>query len=517
MRGTVGARAWWLSPSAGALAALPPVVLAIFICAHQLTLHGVLHGVVLNSEAQNLGSSIAITRGALPYSNFALAQPPGMPVLLLPLAWISHAVAPSIVLPLARGLTAIATVVAVFLAGMAARAYGAPAALLAGVFTATYTSGFLSTGGVTLGPWILAFTLIGICLAFKEGELTEGGRLLAAGLFLGFACTIKPWAVIPAVLLLAGTLTMLREARSRLVPAAGGMAIGIVVPCLVFFLAGPSDFIHQVVLAELPGHGTATAGSKLATVLGLGGAAGIPHPAGAALGIGFAVMAVVFLTAVWGFSSSSVYDWFLALTTVGVIAVVFLPGAMSVQYGEFAFPLVAVGVSTTAGRLLGLVASSWSGRRNDSRSSITSAMAVLVLACAVVVAAVAAPADGRFAAQYADHHGVLPRAVVDHAIPPGACAIADNPTYLIDANRFDQGSGTCPVETDPAGLLAIAGTGGTAAATGRWERWMSLSRYLLLADPPARPPLGGALAGYFHDHYATVTVRLDYGVYVRSR
>ncbi|MGO9911001.1 MAG: hypothetical protein ACLPQS_07560 [Acidimicrobiales bacterium] len=509
--------AWWMSPRAATIAALLPAVLTVFLCAHQLTLHGVLHGVVLTTEAPNIGSAIALTKGALPYSNFPLAQPPGMTIVMLPFAWLGHFVSAGVAIALARFATAAATVVAVFLAGYSARPYGIPASMLAGVFTATFGLEFFSTAGVTVGPWILLFTFLGISFAFQDGEVSDGARMLFAGLLLGFACTIKPWALIPAAVVIGCAAVAWQEKREKLIPAAGGILLGIVVPCLIFFLASPTQFWRDVIVTEFPGHGSTSAGVKFADVLGLSGAPGFHHPAGLATFIVLIAGIAIVVVALGGAASSSSYDWFITITSIAVLLAVLLPGSMSLSYGEFALPFVAIAVAMTVGRLVALVAASWSGKGTDPRSSIASALGVLTAGCAVVVASIAAPADADFAATYANQHGILSVSAIGSTIPDGACALADNPMLLIQAGRFAGNGSTCPVVVDPAGILAIARAfPKSKSAADQWQSWLGIARYLVLTVPPGQIPLSGHLGKYVGAHFTLSAGRDQYNIYVAS-
>jgi hypothetical protein len=481
---TTSSGAWWLNPSAAAVASLVPAVVAVFICVHQLTLHGVLHGIVIGNESQNLGSAIALTNGALPYANFPLASPPGMTILMLPFAGLSHAVAPSVAMSLARAMTALTTVVAVYLAGFVARFYGVPASILAGVFTATYPVEFLSTAGVTTGPYVLAFSLLGLALAFPEGRLAEGRRMAYAGLCLGFACTIRPWAFIPTLVVLGCAAAVGGERRSRLAPALGGTLAGIVVPSVIFLADAPGAFWRDVVMAELPGHGTMAAGAKLAVVLGLGGAAGVSHPDGLAVTLAVIVMVAILLVALASASYSSAYDWCITITSIAVVAVAFLPGVMSPQYGELAFPLAGIGVGVSASRLLSLLAASGRGAASDLRATLARGIAVVLVGCGAVVAAVAAPADGAFGARYADDHGFIDTGAVTARIPPGACAISNDAMVLIASNRFAANGASCPAAVDTNGLAAIEGDGpnGLRAASNVWLSWLAQAHYVAISS-----------------------------------
>lgn len=504
-----------MSSTAGAVAALGPTVVAIFICAHQLTLHGVLHGVVISGESQNLASAIALSHGAMPYSSFPLAQPPGMLVLLLPLGLLTHVSAESSVIVLARVLTAVAAVACVYLAGLVARPYGLPASILAGVFTATYPLGFLSTAGVTVGPWILLFTLVAAALAFDHtGELASTGRLVAAGVLLGFACTIKPWALVPTVAYLGCIFFRThRDAKAFWRPFLG-VGLGIAVPCVPFFLDAPGAFWHDVVVAELPGHGHIATGTKLAEVLGLSGGAGLRHPGGTAVFITAVVIAVVGLTAAFGWASSTVYDAWLTITAIGAIVVVLFPGTMSAQYGGFAFPLLAVVVGVTASRLVGVVAASWTGSPSDIRGILAPLLAFFIVACALIVTAVTSAADGHYAATYTARHAIVPRPVVDATVPAGVCAVSNNAMLLIASNRYIGGS-ACPAVPDTPGLAAIAGSKGST--TAEWESWLGSASYAVFTTRRQAPRFVGQLGDFFRAHYALAGTRPGWTIYVKSR
>jgi hypothetical protein len=272
-----------------------------------------------------------------------------------------------------------------------------------------------------------------------------------------------------------------------------------------------------VVLTELPGHGSTSVGLKLADVLGLTGAAGIHHPAGLATSIALVVGIAIVIVALGGAASSSSYDWFVTITSVAVLLAVLLPGSMSISYGEFALPFVAIAVSMTVGRLVALLAASWSGKGTDPRSSIASALALLMAGCAVVVASVAAPRDGHYAATYANQHAILASQPLESTIPSGACAIADNPMLLIVAGLFSANGSTCPVVVDPAGILAIAkAIPRSKSAASQWQSWLGISRYLVVTIPPANIPLAGRLGKYVGAHFALAAHRSQINVYVAT-
>jgi hypothetical protein len=516
MEGRTTQGVWWQSSRAAAVAALAPTVLALFVCAHQLTLHGVLHGIVLRTESPNLGSGLALGRGSMPYSDFALAQPPGMTLLMLPFGWLHHFVAGSVVLPAARCVTCVVTVAAVYLAGFAARTYGVPSALLAGVFTAIYPFQFFSTSGVTAAPYALFFALLGVTVAFSEGRIASPGRVLAAGLLLGFACTIKPWAVLPALVFLSCALASERR-REHGLRAVGGLVVGGGLPCALFILAAPSKFWQEVILTELPGHGTTSGPAKLATLLGFGAPSGFSHPNGLAVTVAVGVLAVVLGTCLLGRSSSAPQDYFTAFTAAALLLATLLPGDMSVQYGEFALPFIAIAVAVTVARLLSLVGMLGSTHSaTDAATTATSALGVMFTASAVLVGSLGASAQGSYGATYANRHALIVRAQIDHHIPPASCAISDVPMLLVEANRDSEPPG-CPVIVDPAGVLSIAKANpGIWRPDQLWISWAQIAHFVVVPPKPSDLPPGRDIASLIGPQYVVKYKGSHLTIYVQA-
>lgn len=512
MRRSASGGAWWLSPGPAAFVALGPMVLAIFVCVHQLTCHDVLHGVVVRGEGPGIASAIALAKGVFAYKQYPLTEPPGMTILMLPFGFLINASGPDSVVPLARIVTEAVTVLSVYLAGLVARPYGVPAALLAGVFTATYGFSFLSTGGVTDGPYILFFTLLAAALAFQEGDVAEGPRILLAGLFMGFACTIKPWAFIPALVLVACAVLSDVRAGGRIGRLVGGLVAGVALPCIPFLVESPGNFWRDVVLTELPGSGAETAGRKLADVFGLGSATGFTSPDTTAVTIAIVVAVAIAIVALLGIRRSTPYDWFVSVTALAVLLVVFLPGSMAEQYGEFALPLVAIGVATTATRLVALASVAWEEHRPRSIGSIATGIAIVMIGCAVVVAAEAAPASSRYAAGYANAHGLRADTIIDKTVPAGTCAMSDQPMLLVLAQRYRVDPPSCPVGADPGAPSAIAREAGDPGqAVAQWDSWLSSARAFVTLRVNGLP---GRSRRYLRSHY-TLVARGD-GVIVFS-
>ncbi|MDA8266294.1 MAG: glycosyltransferase 87 family protein [Actinomycetota bacterium] len=484
---------WWASPHLAGFLALVPTVVGIFLIIHELTLHDVIGGVTLQQGGVNFASSVALSKGQLPYENFALTQPPGMSILLLPFAWAAHTNG-STALDAARGLTAVVAVVDVFLVAYMARFHGIASTIVAGVLFATFPNAFYATSSVMLEPYLLLLCLLAFQAAFVQGELAAGGRLVLAGALVGVAIAIKPWAIIPAIVLLACGAVRWRQALARLV---GGLVIGIGVPCIFFLLASPSAFIRDVVQAELStgsGHGAPTGlKGRLAEILGLGSPLGLSHPGDLAVGIGALLVVVIIATVASHVSTSTMLDWALLATVVGLSAIAIVPQHLPEAYTYFLAGFALVLIGNCVGSLLAVLASFPVGS-GDLTSTTAGGMTIVCVAAMIAVVSVGVPKETSFWRSYFLANGTNPAKVIDAAVPNGACVVSNNPEALIIADRFASLPPGCPFVVDPGGIGALAPT--PAASVASWESLLSQARYLVIAPGPPKILLSAALQAY---------------------
>ena len=131
----VGSRLFdhWLSPPGVAILLL--TVLALGIRLFTLTRPGFLTGVAEYDDGVYLGGAIRLTQGALPYRDYAFVQPPGMLLLMTPVAVVAKMAGTTAALALARLLTVFASTACVPLAGSLVRHRG--------TLVATVTCGIL--------------------------------------------------------------------------------------------------------------------------------------------------------------------------------------------------------------------------------------------------------------------------------------------------------------------------------------------------------------------------------------
>ncbi|MGH9126999.1 MAG: phospholipid carrier-dependent glycosyltransferase [Acidimicrobiales bacterium] len=427
LRARVGGLSGWAVIAAG----LGLVALAVQLYA--LSRHGYLRGITEYDDAVYLGAASRMLHGALPYRNFAFVAPPGVPLLMVPVALVGRVIGLRDALILARLLTALVTAVNVVLLGTLLRHRSRLTVLVACGLMAGYPATILSGRTLLLEPYLVLFCLLGAVSVFRGDRLANPRALLFGGLFLGFAGAMKVWAVIP---LLAVVLVCLPTYRRRILPLAGGAAAGFAIPCLPFFLLAPRAFIRDVILVQLERSASRT---PLATRLSfLTGAAGTTYAltivellALAALLVG--VITSVFLATRRGLSP---LERFAALTTVLVVLSFLWPDTFYYHYAAFLAPFVALLVGTAVSRVQSVV------HAPHARGLVAACVGAVVMFNVNGVA---------FAARKTALPAPDPADAIDLVIPKGACVVTDAPALLVNANRFDARSTSCPDGVDPLG------------------------------------------------------------------
>ena len=496
-------RAYWLAPPG--LAMLAATLLALAIRLYTLTRPGYLTGVTEYDDGVYLGGAIRLLQGSLPYHDFAFVQPPGILLLMAPVAVLGKISATTHAMAAARLLTVLASTACVPLAGSLVRYRGVLVTLVTCGLLAIYPDDIATAHTLILEPWLNLFCLLGVCIAFRRGRLASSRRLLWAGVAIGFAGTVKYWAALPAVLLLAVCLLTGNGWAGR-VRRAGtytlGVIAGFVVPVLPFFAFAPAAFVHSTLfdqatransyvpvslrLAHLTGlidvvngggHFSLTAGVH--SLLAGSGAAATSNanvgwlPYAVAL-LGAGVLAIGYL---WEPGRPSPLEWYVLATAVATVAAVLGYSAFFYHYPAFAAPWLAL----SAGCAVGALASGFAGRPQVRRA--------LIGCCAVVVLAVAV-------FQVSELRGLRATSVYpDRAlIPAGSCVVSDQISLAIAANRFTAARPGCPDVLDGLaqtlvlsnGVSVQGGAASHPAVVAAWQSILSRADYVWLSPNNAR-------------------------------
>ena len=367
-------RAYWLAPPG--LAMLAATLLALAIRLYTLTRPGYLTGVTEYDDGVYLGGAIRLLQGSLPYHDFAFVQPPGILLLMAPVAVLGKIGATTHAMAAARLLTVLASTACVPLAGSLVRYRGVLVTLVTCGLLAIYPDDIATAHTLILEPWLNLFCLLGVCIAFRRGRLASSRRLLWAGVAIGFAGTVKYWAALPAVLLLAVCLLTGNGWAGR-VRRAGtytlGVIAGFVVPVLPFFAFAPAAFVRSTLFDQATRAGSSVPVSlRLAHLTGLidvlnGGGhfsltagvhslltgSGAAATSNASVGwlpyvvalLGAGVLAIGYL---WEPGRPSPLEWYVLATAVATVAAVLGYSAFFYHYPAFAAPWLALSAGCAA-------------------------------------------------------------------------------------------------------------------------------------------------------------------------
>ena len=202
---------WWIELTAG--------LVALGIGIYQLSLPNVLSGVLPVTrdydEGVYVSVSIRLIHGVLPYRDFVFIHPPGIALLMSPLALlgvITGSSASSLII--ARVLILVVVAINAVLVGRLVRLIGRVAVAVASFSLALWPLSVAVDRDIELEPYLVLFCLVGALLVFKTDEDPSKRRVFLGGLAFGFAFAVKIWALMPiAAVLLVMLPRWRREGR----------------------------------------------------------------------------------------------------------------------------------------------------------------------------------------------------------------------------------------------------------------------------------------------------------------
>ena len=175
--------------------------LALALRAYQLSRPGYLLGVTEYDDGVLFGNALRLVSGVIPYRDFAMVQPPGSALLMVPVALLATVTGTAWGLAIARILTVCADTANVVLLGVLVRHRGPVTAGVACGLYAVYPDALVAARTFLLEPWLNLCCLAAAALIFDGDRLAgtgrHGGRLACGGAVFGFAVTVKIWALVP--------------------------------------------------------------------------------------------------------------------------------------------------------------------------------------------------------------------------------------------------------------------------------------------------------------------------------
>jgi alpha-1,2-mannosyltransferase len=527
-------RAYWLSPAGLVILAATGLSLALrlFMLSRPLFLTGVTE----YDDGVYLGGAIRLISGALPYHDFAFVQPPGILLLMAPVAVIAKVSTATHAMAAARLLTVLASALCVPLVGHLVRYRGVFVTLVSCGILAVYPDDITTAHTLILEPWMNLLLLIGVCAAFRRGRLSSPQRLFWGGVAIGFAGAVKYWAVLPALALLVVCLVTPTKTglvrRRRGWGYVLGVAAGFAVPVLPFAAAGPGLYLRSTLLDQASRAGSAVPASlRLAHITGLidvlnakgqltlhsgthslfasGGVATTPTTSAGwapfiVAGVAAAVLGFGYL---WRPARSSPLEWFALGSSLAAVVAVLAYSAFFYHYADFVAPWLAMSVGCAAGTLCRAFSD-----RPEVRRSLIAAAAALILGLAVF--------------QARELSGLHTTSIYPDkaAIPAGSCVVTDEVSLTLAANRFSTRPG-CPDVLDSLATTlvednGISVQGGAKASARTVSAWMWIfghAQYVWLSsDSDRRIPWTHGLERWFARHFKPLKVHHGLGrVYKR--
>jgi hypothetical protein len=504
-------------------------VLALGLRIYELSRPGYLLGLTEYDDGSYFGSSIHLVGGILPYRDFIFVQPPGILLLMAPVALVAKVTGTAAGMAIGRVLTMLASAAGVVLVGLLVRHRGALAALIACGVLAVFPAAIAAAHTVLVEPWLVLFCLLGALAVFDRDRLTASGRRLAwGGAAFGFAGAIEGWAVVPVLVVLAISLPWVRRALTF----AAGVAAAFLVAVLPFAVLAPGRFYQSLIVAQV-GHRAAVL--RVPVWGRLKDMAGLSHvnlPGQADLlvtqlhlrehsTIVFTVVILVLLT-VGGLVAEIVVtrrpppplDGFALVTSVLIVILFLLPTQFHYHFAAFLAPFLGLAIALPAARLLtpGWERGKGGGTGRPAGGPLAWVATGLAAALLVAFTIFQVRAEGQLKA-IIPPTGPESIAAFGRAIPPGSCVATDEVSLLILADRFVTHVPGCSPMVDGTGTdlaLSRGGTPGTGAGrnpavAAAWRQEFAHAQYAWLsAYSQRRIAWSPALRAYFDRHFVPV-------------
>jgi hypothetical protein len=487
-------------------------VIAVALRLYDLSRPGYLRGISEYDDGTDFGSAIRLVHGAIPYRDFIMVQPPGITLLMYPVALATKAAGTVTGMATGRVFTALASAAAVPVAGLITRHRGLFATLVTCGLLAVFPDTILAARTVLLEPWLVLFCLLGALAVFDGDQIAGNRRLFLGGLAFGFAGAVKVWAIIPVVVILALTARRPRQAARY----TAGVVLGFCVPVLPFALSAPSTFYHSVIIAQLIRTDVQPIpqGYRLQQILGLTHVTPLPTPLLTIIGIVvvLAIAAVYVLAARLAHGRPPALDWFAAGTCALVAAAFLWPADFYYHYAAFLTPFLALVIALPVARLLAALPPGSTRRWLRAlrpAAMVTAAVTLVVFGVLQVIAE-------------SNQYSGVPYSEISAAerlIPRGACVFTDQVSYTIAINRFVSPVPGCSLMVDGVGTdYALSngrngqnGAGSSPAVQAAWMSGFRTARYVWLTGQAYRRiSWTPQLTAYFDSHFVRLaTVNRD--------
>ena len=467
-----------------------------------------------------LAGAMHLVSGVMPYRDFAFVQPPGILILLSPVALLSRLLGTHEGFLVARIIGACVSALDASLLAWLVRRRGMLAMFVSGIGLALTPVAMFFSSEIRLEPYCFLFLLLGsLKVASSRTSPSPSTRaIVVAGVLFGLAASIEFWAFFA---FLAMVLSLVPDSRRRALGFALGAGAGLIAPCLPFLLVAPRAFVTQVFLEQLHHpHLGGTLGRRLVEISGFAGTN--VAPSGAEALCGFIALIAVGAVVVDHRKYRVIESYLLLSSILCLVGLLAAPAAYT-DYGYFAAPfffgvlgLIAARIGEHVVRLSRIVLHSSVIRRFVGTLGAIAGVAFVVGALSF---------DTTFYSIDLPLTGVNASAIssLSRAIPKGSCVIYDTVGMGLVADRFVTSDPECPALVDPYGESMAWGYqlgSPQSRAVAFWRTNLADATYLVVAVPIAESPeavhqnpyqgmisWNESLLSWFKDHYRLQSCR----------
>ena len=196
-------------------------------------------------------AATGLAHGLLPYKDFLLLHPPGMPLLLTPFALAAQVTSDSYGFAAARVACMVLGALNAALIWKILRPIGAAASLFGGFSYAVFYPAVYSEKSTLLECPATTALLIAMVLLqpLINSSSISRWKIFVAGALVGLTISIKIWGLITLAIVLTWLL-LIRRWRAAVQVLIGSAASAVLI-CLPFFIVAPTAMWNQIVRDQL--------------------------------------------------------------------------------------------------------------------------------------------------------------------------------------------------------------------------------------------------------------------------
>jgi len=430
-------------------------------------------------------AAIHFVSGELPYRDFVFVQPPGILLIMSPVALFSRLLGSHDGFVLARVMSVFVTALDASLLAWLVRRRGRIAMILAGSGLALTPVAVFFSSGVRLEPYCILFVLLGSLRIFSsdlEQDRMSNRSLAIGGVLFGLAALVELWAFFPFIAL---TICLVPRIHKRVLVFVGAAGGGFVALALPFFLMSPGNFVSEVFVDQLSRpDGSRSIMWRLIDMTGFSATSIAPSAIETVLA--FVAFIIVIVFAYRGRLSHESVDVFLLLAAfVTVIGLLAAPTAYT-DYSYFAAPflfgLLGVAIARLGPSIRRLVDQlNISGVIRRFVALLSSIAGAILVVALILYVTTFYSVDQRLFGTSAETISQI----TSH-IPAGSCAVYSEVGVGVLANRLKSSDPHCPDVVDPFGISMAWGYELSAPPLkflAKWKSYFEDAQYVVVPNP----------------------------------